>query len=38
MALVHDVGQVETCFGPFGDSVNVERGMYHRLKNYLGRT
>jgi hypothetical protein len=36
MALVRDVGQVETYFGPFGDSVNLKQGTYHRLKKLFG--
>ena len=43
--LLGDMGHVESCFGPFGDSVSVGarymRGLretYHRLKNHFGRT
>jgi hypothetical protein len=39
------VGHVESCFGPFGDSVSVGviyvhglRRTYHRLRNHFGRT
>ena len=45
MELLGDVGHVESCFGPFGDSGSVGarlehglRQMYHRLKNHFGRT
>ena len=45
MELVGDIGHVESCFGPFGDSVSVRarymcglRQMYHRLINQFGRT
>jgi hypothetical protein len=44
MQLLGDVGQVESCFGPFGDGVSVGarqvhglRQTYHRLKNHFGR-
>jgi hypothetical protein len=40
-----DVGHLEFCFGPFGEGVSfsarlvhVLHQMYHRLKNYFGRT
>ena len=45
--MVHlgDVGHVESCFAPFGDSVRVGtrlvhglRQMYHRLRNNFGCT
>ena len=43
--LLCDVGLVEACFGPFGDSANLDtrqvpglRRMYHRLRNHFGRT
>ena len=42
MVLLHDVGQVEACFGLFGDGVNLNtsqvhglRQTYHRLENYF---
>jgi hypothetical protein len=45
MELLGDVGHVESCFGPFQDSVSVGarkvhglRQTYHRLRNHLGRT
>jgi hypothetical protein len=45
MELVSDVGRVESCFSPFGDSVSVsarlEHGLhrtYHRHRNRFGRT
>jgi hypothetical protein len=45
MVLLCNVCQVEACFGPFGDSVNLSarqvhglRRMYHRLGNHFGRT
>ena len=45
MELPGDVGHMESCFGPFGDSVTVcvrsEHGLRqtcHRLKNHFGRT
>ena len=45
MELLGDVGHVEPCSNPFGDSVSVGarwvhglRRMYHRLKNRFGRT
>jgi hypothetical protein len=45
MVLLRDVGQVETHFGTFGDSVNLEARkmhdlchMYHRLINKFGCT
>jgi hypothetical protein len=43
--LLGDVGRVESCFGPFEESVSVGarlvcglRQTYHRLKNRFGRT
>ena len=43
MVLLGDVGHVQSCFGPFGDSVSVGvrlvRGLrqtYHRLRNRFG--
>jgi hypothetical protein len=43
MELLGDVGQVEACFGAFGDSVNLGTtkvhdlgGTYHRLGNHFG--
>ena len=43
MVLLHDVGLVEACFGPFGDSVNLGarlvhnlRRMYHKHGNHFG--
>jgi hypothetical protein len=40
-----DEAQVEACFGPFGDSANLDakymhslHRTYHRLKNHFGRT
>ena len=45
LELLGDMGHVESCFGPFGDSVSVGarymRGLrqtYHRLRNHFGRT
>jgi hypothetical protein len=45
MALLGDVGQLEFCFGPFGDSVSVcaikvhdLRQRYHGLRNCFVRT
>jgi hypothetical protein len=45
MELLLDVGLVETRFGPFRDSVNLDarnvhglHQMYHRLINHFGRT
>ena len=45
MELLDDMGHVESSFGLFGDSVSVGarkvhglRQMYHRLRNYYGRT
>ena len=45
MELLGDVGHVESRFGPFGDSGNLDtrwvhglRRTYHRLKNHFGRT
>ena len=45
MELLGDMGHVESCFGPFGDSVSVSarymrglRQIYHRLRNHFGRT
>jgi hypothetical protein len=45
MELVSDVGRVESCFSPFGDSVSVsarlEHGLhrtYHRHRNHFGRS
>jgi hypothetical protein len=45
MELLHDVGHMESCFGPFGDSVSVGvrkvhglRQTNHRLRNHFGRT
>ena len=45
MELLGDVGHVESCFSPFGDSVSVSarsahglRQMYHRIRNHFGRT
>jgi hypothetical protein len=44
MELVGDMGHVESCFGPFRDSVSVSeinvlglRQTYHRLWNHFGR-
>ena len=43
MVLLRDVGLVEACFGPFGDSVNLGarlvhnlRRMYHKHGNHFG--
>ena len=37
MELLGDVGQIEACFGPFGDSVNLNlRRMYHGHGNHFG--
>jgi hypothetical protein len=45
MELLGYVGRVESCFGPFGDSVGVGARLvhglhqtYHRLRNRFGRT
>jgi hypothetical protein len=38
MVLLRDVGQGETRFTPFRDSVNLERLAYYRVKNYFGHT
>jgi hypothetical protein len=45
MVLPGDEAQVEACFGPFGDSANLDarsvdglRQMYHKLINCFGRT
>jgi hypothetical protein len=43
MELLGDKAQVEACFGPFGDSANLDevRGLrqtYHRLRNHFRRT
>jgi hypothetical protein len=41
MDLLGDKAQVEACFGPFGDSANLNevhglRQTYHRLRNRFG--
>ena len=43
MVLQRDVGQVQTCFGPFGNSVNLNARqvhgfcqIHHRLRNHFG--
>ena len=45
MELLGDEGHVESCFGPFGDSANLEARLVHRLRrtylrleNCFGRT
>jgi hypothetical protein len=45
MVLLGEVGQVEPCFSPFGDSINLEarqvhglRQIYLRLQNRFGQT
>ena len=45
MVLLGDEAQLESCFGPFGDSANLDarsvhdlRRTYHRLGNQFGRT
>ena len=45
MVLLGDKAQLEACFGPFGDSANLDarwvhglRRMYHRHGNRFGRT
>jgi hypothetical protein len=45
MELLGDLGHVESHFGLFADSANVDtrlvhglRRMYHRLRNHFGRT
>ena len=45
MVLLGDEAQVEVCFGPFGDSANLDarsahglRQMYHKLRNRFGPT
>jgi hypothetical protein len=45
MVLLGDVGQVEACFGPFVDSVNLSarwvdglHRMYHEHGNHFGNT
>ena len=44
MELLGDEAQVESCYGPFGDSVSISAGArkvhgmpqtYHRLKNHF---
>jgi hypothetical protein len=42
MEFLDDEDQVEACFGPFGDSVNLDaryviglRRTYHRVRNYF---
>jgi hypothetical protein len=40
MELIGDEAEVEACFGPFGDSANLDevhglRGTYHRLGNWF---
>ena len=37
MVLLGDVGHVESCFGPFGDSVRVGARLVHGLRQmYIG--
>ena len=37
MVLLGDVGRVESCFGPFGDSVRVGARLVHGLsQTYIG--
>jgi hypothetical protein len=43
MELLDDMDLMESCFGPFGDSVNLGaklvhglRQMYHRHRNHFG--
>jgi hypothetical protein len=31
MVLLGDVGQIQPCFGPFGDSVNLDARWVHGL-------
>ena len=45
MVLLGDVGHVESQFGPFGDSANLDASLlhglcrtYHSLKSHFGRT
>ena len=45
MVLWRDVGEVDACFSPFGDSANLDaryvqalRRMYHGLKKHFGRS
>jgi hypothetical protein len=45
MELLGDVGLIEFCFGPFGDSASVDtrlehglRQTYHRLRSHFGHT
>ena len=43
MELLDDEAQVESCFGPFGDSVSISarqvHGLFHtRLENHFDRT
>jgi cytochrome b len=45
MELLRDVGHMESCFAPFGDSVSVSarkvhglRRTYHSLRNHFGHT
>ena len=45
MVLLGDEAQLEACFGPFGDSANLDarsvnglRRTYHMLGNRFGRT
>jgi hypothetical protein len=40
MELIGVEAEVEACFGPFGDSANLDevhglRGTYHRLRNWF---
>jgi hypothetical protein len=45
MELLGNMGQMEACFGPFGNCVNLDsrlvhdlRQMYHALRNQFGHT
>ena len=45
MVLLFDKAQLEACFGPFGDSANLDarlaqglRRTYHKPKNHFGPT
>jgi hypothetical protein len=45
MVLLCDEAQLEACFGPFGDSANLDarqvhnlRRMYHRIRNSFSHT
>jgi hypothetical protein len=37
MVLLGDIGRVETCFGPFGDSVGLSARLVHCLRRTYHR-